>query len=246
MMDHLIYKNFEGAPSRVIPEIISQGYYPYSTKQLLEKRLEVYNSSANNSEKNFWLETPFVTGDICIYHKDRRMKILTDASEIRSVLLDLKGMINPDGSMKIYGKLFEDLKGREFTRYDDKKYATRQSLEHKDIITNPYWVTLVDGDKALLSEYAQIIIDSSKKKRSERVMGVIALDALKPEFDLRLCKLHGIYTTQQGLAYESDIEMQQKISSEKTNILAYKIEIAKQESNQTKRTKNSKIISMRI
>jgi hypothetical protein len=212
-MDHLIYKNFEGTPSKIVPQITAQGYYPSSTKQILEKRLEVHNTQ----EKKLWFESSFTTGDLAIYDNKGNMKIVLDAKE---VVANLAALTNQEEIKEYARDMYKKLDGERFSKNDLHTYAKRSLLKYEDVIKNPIWKAL--AGKKLLIEYAQMIFCEFKEfERAKYRMGVFAKDELRVTFDMRFNIIHRI-GDDYFHNYYSDIDLRSDINNEKTNLLAYK------------------------
>ncbi|MBI2507514.1 hypothetical protein HYV89_01025 [Candidatus Woesearchaeota archaeon] len=143
------YREFYGRITEQMPKLIADGRALLSVSGL--RRLEARNAS--ELVKDSWLYNYFDTGDAIAYHPDGMAKIVLDSQLLRELTPESK-LIN--GALIIPNGMYEALEGLELSRGDLEKYASKNWLNQKEVISNPVWQALA-RDKDLLKEYAGLV-----------------------------------------------------------------------------------------
>lgn len=151
------YDYYEGRNIDKMPELIANGRVPLSVAGLMQRRLEVLNSSQKVKES--WWDYYFDTGDGIAYHPDGNIKIVSDSQHLRE--------LNPEsklrnGSLVLDNNIYEKLNGEEFTREQIKEHIG-EGLTKKGAKSNPIWNALARESK-LLNDYVDAVFYEGKER----------------------------------------------------------------------------------
>lgn len=175
------YKEFYGRNTEQMPKLIAEGRIPLSVAGLMERKLDMRNSS-DNKVKSAWIDNSFTTGDVGIYHPDGKVKVVLDSQHLRDLTTQSK---LKRGALVLEDRIYEQLEGQEFTRKELEKY-TGNDLSKKQAKTNPILKTLA-RDQGLLNDYVDYIFVNCNAN-----MGV-HLDSVSDNLKLRAWHIGGLF-----------------------------------------------------
>lgn len=145
---------FKGKSIFSMPKLISSGYMPISSSEIMEQRIIASNKIDNSDLKKDWLSIPYNSGDSVIYHPEGRIKIVYDSPTLRAV--DSYDQLGNDGSLILDDGYFREVPGPEFSKNEVELY-TGCEMKKKDVLNNPIWLASVRGDKHLFTEYVNMV-----------------------------------------------------------------------------------------
>ena len=164
------FKEFYGRNTIQMPLLVGSRRRPLSVKDLMQRRLEVLDSS-EEAVREAWLDNYFDTGDAVVYHPDGRVKVVHDAQPLREMneKTRLRRRILP-----LSEEAYEALpKNHEWTRAELSQYGVGEWLAEKQVGDHPIWIALARGDQDLLKAYAKAIF---KEERQFNHNGIMSID----------------------------------------------------------------------
>ena len=158
-----LYREFYGRIIDQIPLLLASGRVPLSTKQLMERRIEVrdadfgkqYKGTAHEASiqavrDSIWTNY-FDTGDGVLYHPDGKIKVVVNAPFLRS--------LNPESKLSNGALVLSD---ELYAQTTDAPEFTREQVEKERFAT--VWLALAQDDTELLKEYRKAVAEELKTR----------------------------------------------------------------------------------
>ena len=140
---------YEGRTINQMPKLIEAGQTPMSVKDIMEQRVNAWNSDDKDLAEQ-WGTNYFDSGDGIMYHPDGRIKVVPNSKTLRNV--NSNTPLKWYGSQVLQNETFDNSDGIEFTREQIGEFGN-QYLRKEQVIKNPIWLALAQDDKKLLNEY---------------------------------------------------------------------------------------------
>ena len=157
------YKQYlEDQPIQGLDKMKSEGMIPLSFAGIMQRRLEVWNASADLF--NSWNKQMYLTGDAIAYNPDGGVKIVLDYEPDHQAK-------RIDGAIIINKEKYDALEGLELTLEEVRKYATITALSKEKVMKNIFWRTLARGDE-LLKAYVDALNPIADEYKDGNIMRV--------------------------------------------------------------------------
>ncbi|MEK6919108.1 MAG: hypothetical protein AABW73_03635 [Nanoarchaeota archaeon] len=156
------YRLFYGRNLAEMPKLVADARVPINTKQVIERRLEVFRNS-DNELKETWMDNYFDTGDAILYHPDGRVKIVLDSQILRGMSLESKRI---DGALILSEEIYSSSLGLELKPEQIKKMDNEKTLTAEQVKGHPIWKYLLREDEGLLEESIDILFSEMNRRFS--------------------------------------------------------------------------------
>jgi hypothetical protein len=171
-----IYKEFCGKNIEQMPKLIAEGRVPMNVAQLMQRRLEIRNSS--EKIKTAWLDNFFDTGDAVAHHPCGETIVDLDSQRLR----EMTPYSNTERGVLILAEdVYRTLKGERFKKEElGKIHYWMSKSEAKE---HPFWKILA-RDQRLLNDYVDFIFTGKLKNGDEISAMAVSLGSClwnKPE-----------------------------------------------------------------
>ena len=124
-------------------------------KEIMEQR--VHNWQSIKEDNNSGWNNDFCTNNVIMYHPDGKVKFVINSETLYDYTDD--DLLALQGARYLIEGVYDSTNGIEFSYDEIRKICSRDTYDFnyftiEEVLENPIWLTLVEGDKDLLEEYA--------------------------------------------------------------------------------------------
>ena len=157
--DSELFKEFYGRNTEQMPVLLAENRTHMNTAELMTRRVGVADSDLSD----VWFNNYFDTGNGILYSEVKTGKVkpvVNNAQILRT--LNPKSNLSK-GALILSPEEYKAIESSEFTREQLAKY-TERSLRKYEVLDNPLWIALANGDVALLKQYRDVVFAKAKEK----------------------------------------------------------------------------------